>query len=275
MTPGLNLDIDRVVREVLDALAALNVPTSEREASAPDSSSEPDSSGASVSTPSHMPDVLRLTERVVSLDTLRGRLDGLQQISVQRGAVVTPSARDELHKYGVKLVVDETNSDIVATPSSMPVKTSNNNEPQTPDGENQNTDSTKPAVLIATMDANRDATIVAEPLQRAGCASTTTDFDCLLEATDRLADAIREGRTGLLLTRHVAAGVCLANRMEGVRAIAPTDIDALEKAAQSVGANLLIIDPVRISVHALQRMSVQFCTETPRTVPGVFWKRLG
>ena len=269
MTPGLNLDIDRVVREVLDALAALNVPTPEREAPVPDTSS------VSISTPSHTPDILRLTERVVSLDSIRGRLEGIEQIAVRRGAVVTPSVRDELHKHSVKLVVDETNSDIAATPSEAPVNTNDNTAQQTSDGDNENADPTKPGVLIATMDANRDATIVAEPLRRVGCSSTTTDFDCLLEATDRLADAIHEGRTGLLLTRHVAAGVCLANRMEGVRAVAPCDIDALEKAARSVGANLLIIDPVRISVHALQRMSVQFCTETPRTVPGVFWKRLG
>lgn len=50
---------------------------------------------------------LRLSEKLVTLETLRGRLSGVQRIIVARRAVVTPAVRDELKDNCVELVRNE------------------------------------------------------------------------------------------------------------------------------------------------------------------------
>lgn len=47
---------------------------------------------------------LRLTERVVTLTTLRDRLSSISRVIVQPRAVVTPAVRDELKKLKIELI---------------------------------------------------------------------------------------------------------------------------------------------------------------------------
>lgn len=47
---------------------------------------------------------LRLSEQVVALGTLEGRLDGVARVIVPPRAVVTPAAKDELRDKGIELV---------------------------------------------------------------------------------------------------------------------------------------------------------------------------
>ena len=46
---------------------------------------------------------LSVPERLVTLATLRGRLDGVARVVVPRRAVVTPAARDELKQRRIEL----------------------------------------------------------------------------------------------------------------------------------------------------------------------------
>jgi len=48
---------------------------------------------------------LKITERVVTLRSIDGRLSGVKRLVVQRGAVVTPAVKDELRKRKIELVV--------------------------------------------------------------------------------------------------------------------------------------------------------------------------
>src|SRR6476646_2755582 len=46
---------------------------------------------------------LAVSDKVVALAHLDGRLDGVTRLVVPRGAVLTPAARDELRKRGIAL----------------------------------------------------------------------------------------------------------------------------------------------------------------------------
>lgn len=47
---------------------------------------------------------LVLTERVITIRTVEGRLSGVQRLLVPPKAVVTPAVKDELKKYKIELV---------------------------------------------------------------------------------------------------------------------------------------------------------------------------
>ena len=47
---------------------------------------------------------LKLSDRIVTLATIEGRLDGVQQLVVPAKAVVTPSVNDELRDRNIELV---------------------------------------------------------------------------------------------------------------------------------------------------------------------------
>ena len=48
---------------------------------------------------------LALSERVITLATLDGKLDGVETVSVQKRAVVTPAVKDELNRRSIRLVL--------------------------------------------------------------------------------------------------------------------------------------------------------------------------
>jgi hypothetical protein len=47
---------------------------------------------------------LRITDRVVTMRSIEGRLNGVTRIVVKRRAVVTPAVRDELKQRKIELV---------------------------------------------------------------------------------------------------------------------------------------------------------------------------
>lgn len=49
------------------------------------------------------PRELQISERLVTLATLSGKLDGIARVVVPRRAVVTPAARDELKQRRIEL----------------------------------------------------------------------------------------------------------------------------------------------------------------------------
>lgn len=48
---------------------------------------------------------LSVSERVITLATLEGKLDGVDTISAQKRAVVTPAVKDELKRRKIRLVL--------------------------------------------------------------------------------------------------------------------------------------------------------------------------
>jgi hypothetical protein len=102
-------DIDRIVAEVVRRLRAMTAGSSNdqgRESLVKsDSTNSNDVTRQRLPTPSVWRSTsvgdLQLTERVVTLGTLKGRLDGISKVIVTNRAVITPAVKDELKQRGI------------------------------------------------------------------------------------------------------------------------------------------------------------------------------
>jgi hypothetical protein len=257
--------VERVVREVLAKLGhtvvAGQVPVVEPRANgrvagaersdAPgpsDAGASPGSAPATQSTQSQEAnDSLAINRRVVTLADLPKRLAGVRRVMVPPGTVVTPAVQDELQKRQIKLVVGEP-----AGATTGPAK-----------------------VVLVVAAATYDPAPLARALEREGFAVESRRADCLIRATDQLASDLGSDSTmGLLVTASPAAGICLANRHAGVRAILGARADTVAGDAASVGANLLVVDPAAAGFFAIKQAAIRFLRGGPRRCPEVFRERL-
>jgi len=187
--------------------------------------------------------------RVVTLAEVEGRLGGIRRLVVPLRAVVTPAVRDELQRKNVTLAYESP----VASKTAEPLR-----------------------LVVVTAGKSFDPTALLGALSREAVEVQPHMSDCLIAASDQLAGEVKRPDTlGLLLTRHPAAALCLANRHPGVRAISGPDTATVSKAAGAVGANLLVIDPTAQSGAQLKRITTEFCRGGTRPCPEVFQQRLG
>ena len=101
---------------------------------------------------------------------------------------------------------------------------------------------------------------MVQSLAQEGIDVQTETSDCVIAATDKLAAAVAAGQAlGLLWTRHTAAGLCLANRHAGVRAVLATSVSATAAAVAAVGANVLIVDPAVGTAYEKKQILRDFC----------------
>jgi hypothetical protein len=242
-----HLDIDRVVREVLAEL---------KRAPASSSSSSPTttivvSSESTAKTPPPKPSgsgELVLSMRLVTMEDIGDKLNGIRCVVVNPQAVVTPAVRDALRQRNITLsrVLTPKNASIA------PLK-----------------------LVIVAARSKFDAKLLANTLQSDGLEVKCHTTDCIIDATDRLAGELAEGNAlGLLITPHTAAALCLANRLPVLRAVLGCDGDGVESDIRAVGANLLVADPQNISLFKLCRMAGEFFRGGMRPCPDVFRKRL-
>lgn len=183
---------------------------------------------------------LILSRQVVTLADVGGRLEGVRRVLVPAGAVVTPAVRDELMRRKVAL-------GCIAAQAQAGQRLR----------------------LVMLVVARRfDPLPLAAALERQGVAVEQAQLDCLIAATDRLARELAQPNSlGLLLTRHTAAALCLANRRRMIRAILGREPVELAADAQAVGANLLVVDPDACSAAVLLRMVREFCAQGVRDCP--------
>lgn len=228
------IDIDRVVREVLAELGA--------------GPAEGAPGGTGSFSGSADGGELILSARVVTLSEVEGRLESVRRLVVPPQAVITPAVRDELMRKNVSLAY----ASPAASRATAPVR----------------------LVLVAAGSPVDPAPLVGA-LSNEGIEIQEHRSDCLIAATDQLAGEIaRPDTLGLLLTRHTAAGLCLANRLRGVRAVLGTDPRAAAAAAAAVGANLLVVDPAAVSLFQLKQIVTEFCRAGTRPCPEVLQRRL-
>lgn len=195
------------------------------------------------------PGELVLTSRVVTLAELGERLGGVRRLVVPPRAVVTPSVRDELRRRNVELVFGKRNG--AAAKLSM-------------------------GLMMAVHGSRFDAAPLVQLLASEGIVTESQPFDCIIAATDQLAgQLVGGGRLGLLLTEHTAAGMCLANRHAGVRAILGVDGETVAADGAAVGANLLVLNPVKKGIYRAKQLIGQFYRLGARECPKVFEGKLG
>jgi len=186
--------------------------------------------------------------RVLALDALSGRLTGLRRVLIRPGTIVTPAVRDKLQRRGIAL-------EYVAATPALPAD----------------------ALRLVVVNALRgfQAGQLAPVLRSHGVLVEIVEHQCLIAATDQLAAELRKTNTlGLLLTRHVAAALCLANRHAGIRAVTAGDLPTMTAAVESVGANLLVLDAEALTGFQLKQMTTEFAGGKVRPCPEALRPRL-
>jgi hypothetical protein len=246
MTPS-TVDIELVVREVLAQLrASPEAPIAKPQAAGGLGTSVP-SEPPSEQKSTDQPFTLSVAARVVTMNDVAGRLDSIRRVVVSREAIVTPAVRDELLRRGIAL-------ECAKSPGGAPATI---------------------RLSLMTSGIDFDPTTLMAALAREGFQVTQSSSDCLIAAGDQLATEIRQGDVlGVLLTRHAAAALCLANRLPGVRAIGGIEAPAVAAASAAVAANLLVVDPRAGTFFQLKQAIAEFARGGVRPCPEVFRKRL-
>jgi hypothetical protein len=191
---------------------------------------------------------LVLSTRLVTLEDIGDRLNGIRRVVVGPHAVVTPAVHDALLQRNITLS------------RALPAN---------------NTAGTSLRLIVVAARTKLDPKLVASTLQGGGIDVACHSTDCLLAATDQLAGELSKNNTlGLLLTPHTAAALCLANRLAGVRAVIGNYAGELAADLRAVGANLLVVDPQSVGLSKLCQMAGEYCRGGMRPCPEVFRKRL-
>jgi len=237
MSRSAPVEIERIVREVLAQMG--------------DSPAAAQSPLAAAQEPAAADGDVVVDCRLVTMAAVADRLASARRLVVPPGAVVTPAVRDELRRRSMALV------------QAQPLAAS-----QVATG--------LPRLVLVAAATRHDAAPLAEALGREGIEVCLFSADCLIAATDQLAGEVtRPGTLGLLWTPHTAAGLCLANRHPGVRAVLASDVPLAAAAVRAVAANVLVLDPSAATGFRQQRMVADFCRGGVRPCPEKFKNRLG
>ena len=216
------VDIEAVVREVMRRLATAR----------PDGVAGDDADNN---------EELALTERVVSLAQVEGRLEGVRRVRARPGAVVTPAVRDLLARNKIRLTVAD----------SSQTKTNKGAAAELVVGLVETT--FDPAALELAIAPGQ-----VEILARSGLGSVV----------EELASHVgKGGRWGMLFTPRCAAALCMANRFRGVRAVQAASVAEVVTGLAEVGANLLVVDPAGRSTFELKKIVGRFRSGGPRICP--------
>jgi len=221
------VDVEQVVREVLTRLAAEQ---SKRGAT--------EKTAAGVGT-SASGGELSLAARLITIAELDGRLHGVQRLRLIKGAVITPAVRDLLRQRDISVDYAAANGRAAGHALALALAAT----------------AYEPAGLVRAIGQRGTA---VERLAQIG----------LTGAVDELCDLVgKGGMLGLLLTEKPAAAACLANRRRGVRAASAGSVREVDQAVQSLGMNLLTIEPAGRGFCELQQMVRSFLRGGARQCP--------
>ncbi len=209
------VDIDAVVREVVRRLVLATTAS----AVAPSSQS----SASDV-------ECVSISEKVVTLGLLEGRLTTAKRLLVRRQAIVTPAVRDELKKRSIRLeFVDQK----AACPAS--------------------------SQWLLAMDNAVPTTTSGWETLGAGEQLKSTNRQTLAEFLRELAFRIlSERKLGVLISPRPAAAACLANRRPGIRAALGCDARQVSEAMKNLSPNLLVLDSQNKSIFSHKALLAEF-----------------
>ena len=188
---------------------------------------------------------LSIEGKIVAIEQLQGKLAGIRQVSVPRGAIVTPAARDLLKEKNVQLAWRVAGEKASGGSSGSAV-----------------------SLVLGVADTIYEPAKLVQALVKSGTAVSRLAQTGLAIVVSELTDAVaKSGQTGLLLTSQTATAVCLANRNRGVRAVTGENRNAIAAAVQAVGANVLVFDPARRGEWELKQIVGDFVRGAPRRCP--------
>lgn len=209
------VDIDAVVREVVRRLMAATATG----AAAPSSQSSTSDT-----------DCVSVSDKVVTLGLLEGRLTTAKRLLVRRQAVVTPAVRDELRKRNIHLeFVDQK----APCPASSQWLLAMDN-------------------VVATTTSGWETVGIGEQLKS---TSRQTLAEFLRELAFRI---LSERKLGVLISPRPAAAACLANRRPGIRAALGCDARQVSEAMKNLSPNLLVLDSQNKSIFSHKAIVAEF-----------------
>ncbi len=236
-------EIERIVRSVLAQLASGSAVTTRGNVPSAAAKAPSEPQAATVATRE-----LVLTNKVISVAELAGRLTGIARVTVPRGAVFTPAARDELKKYKVAI------ASAVGPAKSQAART----------------------ILLSVVDSTLEPTALAARLEQTGMATERVAQTGWPSAVDALCAGVEKSqRWGLLLCEQEAAAVCLANRVPGIRAALGYSVQAVQAARTALAPNVLVINPRGKSVFELLQLVRAWAGGDQPRVPAALASRLG
>ncbi len=232
--------IEQIVAEVVRRLSELSTASAvpAPAAAAASNPAAPKPAAPKPAAPALPSDTLVLDVRVISTDTIRGRLQGIRTLVVPRRTVVTPSARDELHKRHVRL-------EHQAAPATT----------------DQPAELTVVRYTHAADAARACATL---PLPSGASEQLRDDLAAAVSVAN---EAVRcSHRVAVLVTDQTLAAVCLLNRAPHVRAAVARHVDDVPRAIAAIGVNVLIVDPRLMRANQWNVALQVFLQDLPRRV---------
>ena len=211
--------------------------------------------------------VFYVAEKLLVAETIRrlAASTSEKRWRVRPDFIATPSAKDELRKLGVELIVDgdapsvssESNQAASARPKTPRVTYSASNvfddepiRPTAPRFSAEKSAATAASVsgrlfwAIHVADGERFPAFVENcPFREAAFAQSR--LSCLKETTKRIAAEIAQnsGTRAVLTTKNAAIASIWANRLSGVRAVVAFSFEQAKRDLEATNANVLIVDP--------------------------------
>ena len=190
----------------------------------------------------------RISAKVVTLEELK-KLGNVKRLIVPEKAVITPAVRDEIHKRNIEIVTEKAKGRSLET-GKLKVWLALHLQKK------------EPAALFDFLAKNYE-------LEKAA-------FECILQTMDAAAEKLAVAPQQTLcavLTDYSAAAMCIANRQASIRAVLGTDPALIKTDADQIGANLLVVDPVRCGPYKTQSLLKIFVSEGVRNVPKSLFSR--
>ena len=187
------------------------------------------------------PGTVRLELPVLSAAELERLPEGVRQVVLVPRCVVTPAARDEAARRGIRLLK-----------TAEPAR-----------------DACSQAVLVVVAEGSApERKALEQALARAQVRVERVPPVGLASALAELAREVRlGGRRGLVWTPRPPVALCLANRHRGIRAAGGENPRQLKQAAAALAANCLVLGPECGSPWALRNLIQWFATRRLEPLP--------
>jgi hypothetical protein len=206
------IDINEIVREVLRRLKDATT-------------AEPTSQAVT-----NDPGELTVPDRVVTMGTLAGWLNGVTTLLVRPDAVVTPLVVEELKRRKIQIRR----------------------------GAGSTAGRQQQQLLLATAGTGFHAGILQQRLNNTPLQIIRHDSDDVPTAVEKLATGITGNELAILATQQTASALIHLNRHSHLRAIDARDLKQTQQDIQQVEANVLVFHPGRWTIDELENLARMF-----------------
>jgi ribose 5-phosphate isomerase RpiB len=217
------VDIDRIVAEVVRRLRSHAAPSSTVPASTVPVSTVSASNAAGE---------LVLTDKVITLSLLKGKLTGVSKLTVGERAIVTPAVRDELKQRG-----------IVWSRSSS-----------------QRSGTTSIGLLTAATDEASATALKVIRCPRIERIETGASMSLENTAKDLARHMTARQIPGLLVSNRPYAALVAASQAQGIRAAIVKTTADVEQAAAEAAVNLFVVSPLQTTPTVLKNIAQAIAT---------------